>query len=119
MAGEKLKEQGLNPGQATEEQWKQATTAARVEVDKLSKEDVAERLKKQREAEEAEENQQAANAGGDAQDAAAVPEVPVAEVEPPGLVGAFFSSMFSPIDGLFILLAFFTAYKVGSGKMTD
>jgi hypothetical protein len=27
--------------------------------------------------------------------------------------------MFSPIDGLFILLAFFTAYKVGSGEIGD
>jgi hypothetical protein len=39
--------------------------------------------------------------------------------EEPGMVGVFFKEMFSPIDGLFILLAFFTAYRVGSGKQTD
>jgi hypothetical protein len=27
--------------------------------------------------------------------------------------------MFGPIDGLWILLAFFTAYKVGSGESSD
>jgi predicted Zn finger-like uncharacterized protein len=36
-----------------------------------------------------------------------------------GFIGRLFASMFSPIDGIFILLAFFTAYKVGSGQMTD
>jgi hypothetical protein len=46
----------------------------------------------------------------------------MAAVEPAGddrgLVALFFQEMFRPIDGLFILLAFFTAYKVGSGKQT-
>jgi hypothetical protein len=37
----------------------------------------------------------------------------------PGLVGLLFASMFTPIDGIFILLAFFTAYKVGSGQIGD
>ena len=41
-----------------------------------------------------------------------------AEEDEPSLVGAFFSIMFGPMDALFILLAFFTAYKVGSGSMT-
>ena len=34
------------------------------------------------------------------------------------LVGLFFKTMFGPIDGLFILLAFATAYKLGSGSIT-
>ena len=33
--------------------------------------------------------------------------------------GSVVGSLFSPMDGLFILLAFFTAYKVGSGEMGD
>jgi hypothetical protein len=33
--------------------------------------------------------------------------------------GSVIGSLFGPIDGLFILLAFFTAYKVGSGEATD
>lgn len=34
-------------------------------------------------------------------------------------VPGFFSLMFGPMDGIFVLLAFFTAYKVGSGKPTS
>jgi hypothetical protein len=33
--------------------------------------------------------------------------------------GSLVGSLFGPIDGLFILLAFFTAYKVGSGQTHD
>ncbi len=33
--------------------------------------------------------------------------------------GSVVGSLFGPMDGLFILLAFFTAYKVGSGEATD
>ena len=36
-----------------------------------------------------------------------------------GLMALFFSTMFSPIDGLFILLAVGTAFKLGSGEATD
>jgi hypothetical protein len=36
-----------------------------------------------------------------------------------GFIALFFATMFSPFDAIFILLAFFTAYKVGSGEMTD
>jgi hypothetical protein len=35
-----------------------------------------------------------------------------------GAFALFVGMLFSPIDGLFILLAVATAYKVGSGKMT-
>jgi hypothetical protein len=41
------------------------------------------------------------------------------EEEAPSLVGLFFQTMFGPIDGLFILFAFFTAYKLGSGMTSD
>jgi len=65
---------------------------------------------------------------GDAQDAAAddvVDDNPVDAVEEEldedatGFLGLLIASMFTPIDGIFILLAFFTAYKVGSGQVTD
>lgn len=46
-----------------------------------------------------------------------VKDEPAAEA--PGFASLFFQTMFNPIDGLFMLLAFFTAYKVGSGKKTD
>ena len=51
--------------------------------------------------------------------AAPAVHIEVADAEPaPSLIGLFFSSMFGPMDALFILLAFFTAYKVGSGSVT-
>lgn len=34
-------------------------------------------------------------------------------------IASIVGSLFGPIDGLWILLAFFTAYKVGSGEATD
>ncbi len=45
-------------------------------------------------------------------------EMPDDVEDPPSLLGAFFSTMFGPMDAVFILLAFFTAYKVGSGSVT-
>jgi hypothetical protein len=38
--------------------------------------------------------------------------------EKPNVISLFFKMMFAPVDGIFILLAFFTAYKVGSGQAT-
>lgn len=42
-------------------------------------------------------------------------EEALGEIEPPG----FFASCFSIIDGIFIRIAFFSAYKFGSGKGGD
>jgi hypothetical protein len=39
--------------------------------------------------------------------------------EEPNLVALFFSTMFRPFDAIFILIAFFTAYRVGSGEGSD
>jgi hypothetical protein len=60
-----------------------------------------------------------ASVATDGQSRAVVINPPPADEETPSLVGAFFSLMFGPIDGLFILFAFFTAYKIGSGGSTD
>jgi predicted Zn finger-like uncharacterized protein len=54
-----------------------------------------------------------------AQENADVDDAADPDGEAEGLIGLFFASMFSPVDGIFILLAFFTAYGVGSGQMTD
>jgi hypothetical protein len=45
-------------------------------------------------------------------------ELPAGE-ELPSKSFLFFHGMFGLIDGIFILLAFFTAYKIGSGKASD
>ena len=51
--------------------------------------------------------------------AAAEAEAEAAADEEDVSFGSVIGSLFGPIDGLFILLAFFTAYKVGSGEATD
>jgi hypothetical protein len=51
-------------------------------------------------------------------DAEAIDEEAAADEEDVSF-GSVIGSLFGPIDGLFILLAFFTAYKVGSGEATD
>jgi hypothetical protein len=93
---------------------------------KLAADEEAEDQEAMDEAEGGENDAQAANGGNppaippavrleaQAQQAAVVP--PEAA---PGFVSLFFKTMFNPIDGLWMLLAFATAYKVGSGKQTD
>jgi hypothetical protein len=55
----------------------------------------------------------------DTADDSAPPPDEVALPEEEGMFGALLGVLFTPMDGLFILLAFFTAYKVGSGEMGD
>jgi hypothetical protein len=120
MSTDKMKAQNIDLAQATEAQWTAAQTAARADVDKLTDDQVAAELKKRHEAAQA---QAAEEAKADEEQ----PEIEVnqdvaddpAEAPDIGFIGLFFKHMFSPIDGLFILFAFFTAYKVGSGQATD
>ena len=49
----------------------------------------------------------------------AADEAQAADEEEDASFGSVVGSLFGPMDGLFILLAFFTAYKVGSGEATD
>lgn len=62
------------------------------------------------------ENQRAGEDQWLADDSGAVVVEDFGVEEEPGLG---FGDLFGPIDGLFILLAFFTAYKVGSGEIGD
>jgi hypothetical protein len=128
IAQDALTRQGINLVTATEEQWDAATTAARAEVAELDEEAIEKRFtelnaKRQAEAEKAAENEAAVPAGvADAPAPGAempLPDEGDEEAGQPGFVALFFREMFNPIDGLFMLLAFATAYKVGSGKQTD
>ncbi|MGD9724578.1 MAG: hypothetical protein AB7O59_04065 [Pirellulales bacterium] len=138
MAQESLKQRGGNPDNVSEEQREKAVAAAREKVDAMDDAQIEEKfhaLEAKWEAEaDAAEIKQAANdpPGGDppGDEAAAAKEAPdpalaqQAEMvdvpqQGPGLVSLFFQEMFSPIDGLFILLAFCTAYKLGSGQQGD
>ncbi|HEX2473301.1 MAG TPA: hypothetical protein VHK01_01065 [Lacipirellulaceae bacterium] len=126
VASEKLKAKGIDLEEASDEQWEQAEQEAEAELAKLSDEDLDARfeaLSGEPDEDAADGDQQVADAEVAGDDAGAVPNVnladELAEDDEPGAIGMFFKLMFSPIDGIFILLAFFTAYKVGSGQVTD
>ncbi len=139
LAQQSLKQQGGNPANASEEQTEKAVAEARAQVQAMDDAQIEQKFHEMEARWEAEADAvdaQVANAEepvgneeareGDAandqpepivvEQAAIDPDVPQDE---PGLISLFFSEMFSPIDGLFILLAFFTAYKVGSGQQSD
>ena len=143
MAQETLDAQGVRMDNVDGEGWRTAVNNHRTEVDKMSPEEVKRRLA---EYDEKMENEMAKAAEAEAAAAAAAPaaqaEMLVEDEEPeddeadveqaavdgfdnemeeemPGFISLFFQSMFRPLDGLFMLFAFFTAYKIGSGKPTD
>ena len=60
-----------------------------------------------------------AAADGDAAQPAEDAGEAVAEEEDEVTFGSLLGELFGPMDGFFILLAFFTAYKVGSGEIGD
>jgi DNA-directed RNA polymerase subunit RPC12/RpoP len=133
MATEALQKRGVDAGKvgaaAWEKEYDKEFETAMASLENLGDEEIDRRMvelqaKMEREIELAGQQQQqpadkvavAAQAPGQQPDAADVVEP---EEDGPSLVGLFFAAMFSPIDGLFILLAFFTAYKLGSGVTTD
>lgn len=131
MAAKALKARGLDPDNqlAHSQEYDKAMTS----LASLSDEEVEERYTaymgevqaelEQANAEDAVAAQAAAEAPDQQQAALQIPEHDVgafdgAEAEP-SLIGLFFSAMFGPMDAVFILLAFFTAYKIGSGTNSD
>jgi hypothetical protein len=126
VAGEKLKAKGIDLEDASDEQWEQAQQEAEAELAKLSDEQLAARieaLSDEADEDDADADEQIADAQDAGDGAGAGPNVDVADEladdDEPGAIGMFFKLMFSPIDGIFILLAVGTAYSVGSGQMTD
>lgn len=110
VTNEKLEASGHNMLEATEQQWDEARAKAKQELAAMTEAELDARL---------------AVIDAEAPDAlplnpAAGPAIQPAPVkEGPNLIALFFTSMFSPIDGIFILLAVATAYKVGSGQATS
>jgi hypothetical protein len=134
MAEENLVNRGVNLDDVTDEQLEAEKVKVEAELKDL---DLAALEKKMAEIEaridaaEAEEQVASENATPPATPEVAPPE-PIAEAPDEladsgeeeglgnsGFIALFFATMFSPFDAIFILLAFFTAYKVGSGEMTD
>jgi hypothetical protein len=137
VAEDKLVAQGLDPDEATEEQWDKAVADAEAEIANLDEKALDARIEAIDAAEAKDEGEELADADTEpvppddeqvedqadgVDQAAGVDEEALAAADaeaPPNFVSLFFESMFSPFDSIFILLAFFTAYKVGSGEMTD
>ncbi len=117
IAHEDLKRQGLDMNVATEAQYDESLARARAEVTGLTDEKLEKRFQELVEVKQEVQPPDLVENPDAAAPALVGPQVDL--VEEPGFVSMFFQTMFNPIDGLFILLAFFTAYKVGSGKMTD
>jgi hypothetical protein len=124
---DKLEREGIELENVTDEQWEKELAAARVELQGLDEDALNQRLEQIEEAQAAQlenelEDEKVAD-DAEPEDAVAVADQEDVEIPAiaaaPGLMALFFATMFSPIDGLFILLAFFTAYKVGSGDSDD
>ena len=125
LAEEDLTERGIAPGTASDAQFEAAAEKARAVVTQMSDEEVGEKMREVMEAAAAEmEEPDQTDIEGDpiepaAADVQEMAQVDVVQPAEPGFLALFFQSMFSPMDGVFMLLAFFTAYKVGSGQQTD
>lgn len=125
MALERLEASGEKLDSLDDERFEQELEKAKAEVANLSPEEIETRLNELDTEEDGEEfmdgeeefaDEDMANDEGiiDEDEAALAEE----EVEGPGF-GALVGSLFRPMDGVWILLAFFTAYKVGSGQAED
>ncbi len=128
VAGEKLKAKGIDLEKASDEQWEQAEQEAEAELAKLTDEQLDAQIEALSDEPDADKDdagvdEQIAEARDADDGTGAVADADMADEladdDQPGAIGLFFKLMFSPIDGIFILLAFFTAYSVGSGQMTD
>jgi hypothetical protein len=138
MAAQALQEQGIDAENASEAQFEKEQQAAAQSLEGLSDEEIDRRFeemivaiqlqaqvaaaqqKLQQEQLEQPADGQGAQPGAEPQvvdNQAQFDQVPI-EDEDVSLVGLFFTALFRPIDGLFILLACFTAYKLGSGSVT-
>ncbi len=130
MAVETLESRGVRRGSSEwQSQWKEAYTASVSEVKELDADAIEERWQYYRDqdalaAAEAEDLADAAGAPDDAPAQAGVmgdgpPDDPNAAEDAGlgGLLGAFFSTMFGPVDVIFLLLSLASAYRVGSRGM--
>jgi hypothetical protein len=125
MAEKVLQERGID-SEADEAAFDQEYNKAYESLAEVSDEEISRRFsaitaqaESQIETTTAEQGGIQAAVATDGRAGAVVISPPPAEEEAPSLVGAFFSMMFGPMDALFILFAFFTAYKIGSGGSTD
>jgi len=121
MTVKKLEAAGEDLDSLDEERFDQEFEIAKAEVAKLSQEEIEKRLQEL----DAEVETAEGFVGGDEafadetlanEDESALDED---EDDEGPSIGALIGSLFRPMDGVWILLAFFTAYKVGSGQSED
>jgi hypothetical protein len=134
MTQQKLRSQGTNIAEASADQLKAVKQDKLKQVESLTAEQLKERLDaaaddKKAEFDDDDEEKFTDDAVAPAeanQPAAPVLVAPGQVAQPPAIgagakIGAFamlLGMLFTPMDGIFILLAVVTAYKVGSGKVT-
>lgn len=128
IAAEDLKASGQNAENIDEARFEQALEKARGEVAELSPEEIEARLEALSEEQGfADDGEEFADESEDEDVALAEDEAAAIEAEAEAFeeadeevtFGSVVGSLFGPMDGLFILLAFFTAYKVGAGISDD
>ncbi|MGD9637326.1 MAG: hypothetical protein AB7G28_21890 [Pirellulales bacterium] len=130
-AMKELEASGENLDTVSDERWEQLLEKAKGDVADLSPAEVEARLNEFGDEERsvskfaasdevaAEEDFADENDAADADhDDAALADAELQDDEAPTF-GSVVGSLFGPIDGLWILLAFFTAYKVGAGQSGD
>jgi transcription elongation factor Elf1 len=127
MAMKDLEAQGITMADVDKNQFEAAVKKAKQEVAQLPAEEIEARLESLAaehglEGELEEVGDEAAEPGDAVQVADRKPEDDVESSEgheEEVTFGSLLGELFGPVDGIFILLAFFTAYKVGSGEMGD
>jgi hypothetical protein len=120
MAAVALQERRIAPA-ANEVAWDQEFSKAMSSLETVSDDEIEQRFEtimaqvaKESKATQTDSREQAATVELDQAWADAQPDA-----QSPSLIATFFSAMFGPMDAIFILLAFFTAYKIGSGNNSN
>ena len=123
IAEEQLAKEGIDIDEVSDEQWEAALAAANAEVASMTEEELTKRMDEMeaRAAESLEAQQAQEHAAEQAGQIAEADDVapPAGGLVALGFLALFVALIFRPFDIIFILLAVGTAYKVGSGKMTD
>jgi hypothetical protein len=125
MAAEEMQEAGQHGGDADMAQWQAAIQESRAEIADLTPEEIEARFNALAEEQSFDGEDEDFDDFDDEEfadeDGAAIADEEFAfeEADDDVTFGSVVGSLFGPMDGLFILLAFFTAYKVGAGQADD
>jgi hypothetical protein len=129
MAMKDLEAQGVTMADVDEAQFKAAVEKSKQEVAHLPAEEIEARLEAlaaehglegDLEEDVADASEEPGDAGQVADEELDEDDIKALEQDEEEVTfGSLLGELFGPVDGIFILLAFFTAYKVGSGEIGD